>query len=338
VIGAIPGIAGADETAPANSVSGIPPGLSTNQRFIEDARAGAAFDIEDLTAVLRFVFARLADRVRVYPTENYYYFRFRHGGIDYAGNLRLAARDRDRGILHFAYFAAGNLWVRLGKMHYKPLSKNDGVSVTKAGRLKYAVSFEGRRVIFQLNDLSDVKPPPGTLRENETYLGPIFDESGLQFFLVFNRDLKLFHYVLNEAAPLADLLEPSRVSARISIGRRSGFAFYQDHFLDRKLLIGVHAANVFENNYYDGPFDQLPDNFISSDALMRAIEAYDPSVAGAIDRYGYFKSGVGRYLIGPYMQYSSQAQLVAFDRCASNRTIPPEQYGRCFSLHGGGRR
>jgi hypothetical protein len=32
-----------------------------------------------------------------------------------------------------------------------------------------------------------VKPPAGALRADETFIGPIFDESAIRFFLVFNR-------------------------------------------------------------------------------------------------------------------------------------------------------
>ena len=57
---------------------------------------------------------------------------------------------------------------------------------------------------FALNDLSSVKPPPDVLKADETFLGPIFDESGIRFFLVFNSRLKIFHYILDETAPVAD--------------------------------------------------------------------------------------------------------------------------------------
>ena len=45
--------------------------------------------------------AKLPERVQVYPTENYYYFRFIHDGVRYVGNIRLAAANRDRGEVQF---------------------------------------------------------------------------------------------------------------------------------------------------------------------------------------------------------------------------------------------
>jgi hypothetical protein len=311
--------------------------LRTNQHFLEDLNHPPAFDIADLAAVFEFVLNSLPPEVKVYPTENYYYFTFLHGGIDYAGNIRLAAIDRDQGIVHFAYFPAATLSSREGEMRYKPLTAVDGVTLTKLGALTYRVSYRGHDVVFHLNDLSGVAPPADLVTAAEDYIGPIQDESGLQFYLLFNRELKIFHYVLNEQAPVPEELRATDFSERILIGRRTGYALYQDQRIDRKILIGVHFANASVNNYYDGPFDQLPDNFLDGDALKEALEASIPSVAGRIDRYGYFSTGEGRFLIGPYVQYSSPTDLVAFDLCATNAALPPEQYYACFAIQGGGR-
>ena len=48
--------------------------------------------------------------MKVYPTENYYYFGFMHNGIRYAGNIRLDASNRDDGKVIFAYFEDTAQW------------------------------------------------------------------------------------------------------------------------------------------------------------------------------------------------------------------------------------
>ena len=319
------------DTAAAN------PALSTNQQMIENLSARPGFDIDDIGSVLAYVMSELPSEVKVYPTENYYYFRFHHGGIDYAGNIRLAASDRDDGVVHFAYFPAANAGAREGRMHYQPLTEADGVKVEKLGPLVYSLSYRDRAIRFLLNDLSDVHPPASLVNDNEIYLGPVFDESAIQFFLIYNRDLKLFHYVLNETEAVPEEFRPASFTDRILIGRRTGFAFYRDSRKDdRKILVGVLAANVAVNNYYDGPFDQLPDNFNNDDRLKNAIEESDPSVAGRLDRFGYFDTGEGRYLIGPYMQYSQEQQLASFHLCATNPDVAPMLYYGCFAIQGGG--
>jgi hypothetical protein len=55
------------------------------------------------------------------------------------------------------------------------------------------------------------------------------------------------------------------------MGKRTGFAFYQDGLRHRKILVGVYEANYRLNTYFDGPFDQLPDNFIEGETLRKAI-------------------------------------------------------------------
>lgn len=330
----MPSAVSADSGNSGNSE--ILPRLHTNQNFIEDVRTQSTMDITDIKQVLGFILSALPKTVKVYPTENYYYFSFYWQGHEYAGNLRLAARDRDQGKIHFAYFPAANSSSEDGDMHYRAMGAADGVTISKKSDLTYQVSFQGRTTTFELNDLSAMTPPKEILGADETYLGPMMDESGFKLYLIYNRRHKLFHYVLNESEPLPDLFSPMPESERISIGRRSGFAFYQDRVLNRKILIGVHSRNVIMNNYYDGPFDQLPDNFIKGDELKDAIMASDNSTRGKIDRYGYFINGEGRYLISPYIQYQEPTDMLFYDECATTTGLPDSEYHRCLAVEGGG--
>jgi hypothetical protein len=173
-------------------------------------------------------------------------------------------------------------------------------------------------------------PPASALGPNERYLGPVSDESGIRFFLVFNSELKLFHYILDETVPVADELFPAHATNRILIARRTGFAFYDEHRLKRKILIGVFEANGSVNNYFDGPFDQLPDNFIKGNELHDAIVAVDPALKGQIDSHGGSPDGSSRYLIGPYTYYRTEQDLLPFHECATVKSIPRELYYACF--------
>ena len=65
---------------------------------------------------------------------------------------------------------------------------------------------------FELNDLRGVKPPPSWVLADERYIGPIFDESGIRFFLIYNSARKLFHYILDETVAVDDLLEAVRLA------------------------------------------------------------------------------------------------------------------------------
>lgn len=322
--------------ARSGSQEPVAPIIATNQSFLENLAGSTSVDIDDIGQVFGHILAQLPDRVLVYPTENYYYFRFFQHGVEYAGNIRLATADRDDGLVHFAYFPAANAGRAEGEMRYKLLGTDDGVAIKRLDVLSYSITYQGRTVIFDLNDLSKVEPPQELIADDEIYLGPVYDESGIQFYLMYNQRLKIFHYVLNESGPIPDALIPASYTDRIVIGRRSGFAFYRDASLDRKILIGVHGANVAINNYYDGPFDQLPDNFNKDDRLRLAIEESDPSTAGQIDRFGYYNSGIGRYLIGPYTQFTKEQDLVNFHLCATNPELDASLYYSCFAVQGGG--
>lgn len=307
------------------------PQLATNQQLIENQKKGADLQIETVDDAFEFVFSKLPDKVFVYPTENYYYFTFPANGVVYAGNLRLAAQDRDEGIIHFAAFRQANQTSEAGEMLYKPYSAEDGVEVKKLAPFSYQVAYNNKQVTFVLNDVSSIRPPEHIVADGEEYLGLVVDESGIRFFLFYNTKHRLFAYVLDETEAVPEqFAESEEAGERILIGLRTGFAVYDHHYLDRRVLVGVSGANTIVNNYFDGPADQLPENHIENDNLRKAITASDPTVAGMLDQFGYFMSGEGRYLITPYMQYLSPEELAGYDECANDDAIAEEIYDACF--------
>ncbi len=312
--------------------SGVARDVRTNEAYINALSQSPAIDANDLMAVFTTILSALPNEVKVYPTENYYYFTFFNDGIEFAGNFRLDASDRDSGVLHFAYFTAYAQWNQELVSNYKALTVEDSVTLERVDSLTYRASHDGKSVTFKLNDLSDVRPPTGALSPDEKYLGPVFDESGVEMYLVFNKELNIFHYILNETGSAADTLTPSAVSDRIWIGHRSGFAFYSDRLRNRKILIGVFNGNSLVNNYFDGPFDQLPDNFIKGDELKEALEAAFPSIKGKIDRFGNAEGGQTRILITPYMHYDAQYELQYFSDCAEASVGDDNVYYRCFAI------
>ena len=96
-----------------------------------------------------------------------------------------------------------------------------------------------------------------------------------------------------------------------------GFAFYDDKPRHRKVLIAVDAENMKKNNYFDGPFDQLADNFVKDDTRKMLMEQAYPYVRGRIDRRGMFRLPEGgesgnRLALTPYYTYSSLDDLRLF--------------------------
>lgn len=311
------------------------PPLDTNEAYVDAVTQAAPLAIDDPTAVFAFVLNHLPERVTVYPTENYYYFRFMHAGTPYAGNIRFDPRDRDQGKLQFAYSKELVDWIdRVPDDRHVTLDATQRVSVERVEPLVYRVSHNGKIVLFALNDLSQVRPPKAIMGPDEVYIGPSYDELAVRFFFVFNRKLKGFLFLLDETVAVTDDLVSSRSADRILIGRRTGFAFYRDQRIERKILIGAFEVNSRINNYFDGPFDQLPENFIEGEALRQAIIASDPSANGQIDRLGNYLDGQGRFLIHPYMLYRKETDLTKVHRCAAPKIKAADAYYRCFTALG----
>jgi hypothetical protein len=306
------------------------PQLHTHQTYIEQVTRPTTLDVADPMAVFAFVLDSLPDHVKIYPTENYYYFTFSHNGLDYAGNIRLDASDRDKGKVQFAYYEQTNGWLDDTPGFYQAFDASNGVKLEKLDRFVYRLTYNDKSVVFELNDLSQVKPPANALARSETFIGPVFDDSGVRFFLVYNAAVNNFLYILDETVSVADDFIGGPRGDRTLVGKRTGFVFYRDHRRDRKILIGVYGENFDVNNYFDGPFDQLPDNFIEGETLRNAILKVQPNLKGQIDRFGGTPDGELRYMIGPYKLYKHPEEFKSTERCAQRHHGSEAAYYRCF--------
>ena len=265
------------------------PQLTTNQSIIEDTRS-TQLNYDDVEGMFSYVFANLADEVIVYPTENYYYFKLFDGGHEIWGNIRLDAVDRQDGILSFAYFTTVNrreapLDVRADQRH-KNFTTDDGLVLSELEPLTYEVRYQGKTVIFHLNDVPQTLPDDLELLASEQFLYRIFDESGWQLVLLVDQDAPGFRFVLDPLAAQPDTLR--QLNDSLLVGQHSGFIFYNDEERQRLVLVGVDALNTRKNNYYDGPFDQLADNFVTDDRLKDALLTVFPQYEGKVTARGVF--------------------------------------------------
>lgn len=295
-----------------------------NQQVVNDL--ARRIDLSDPLAVFGFVFRRLPPEVTVYPTENYFYWRFHASGREIWGNFRLDVADRDRGVLHLGYFeydASGRRARTKGWL--RDLTAKDGVRLERVDAWVYSVTYRGRTVLFRLHDSGWSPPGPARLRPEEAYVGPVFDESGVRFHLLFNKTAKHFYYMLDERHPAPEAYDPS--GKHRVIGQRTGFAYYLDRRLKRKILIGVHALNVRRNNYYDGPFDQLPDNYVDRSRIATWLVQAFPDLRGKINRYGQLLDGSGdRVAISSYYVYRHEHELRFVESCLKTRQSRPRFY------------
>ncbi|HEX8622299.1 MAG TPA: hypothetical protein VF718_10030 [Allosphingosinicella sp.] len=265
------------------------------------------------TRVLPELLREIGPAARIMPTENYYYFDFFRAGKSYSGSLRLAADSRDEGILQFNCYESLNSWIETpdlaGAGH--ELTRSDGVEVTRLGALLYRVAYGGHSVTFSLNDLSQA-PNRAVIGQGDAFAGRIFDESGIRFDILYDRPLKLFYFVLDAQSPVPDAFV--RFGEDIFVGKRTGFAFYRDP-AGRLILIAVQEAALANNTHYDGPFDQLPENFFGPLGFWSYVFDANPTLRGRVTPGGTYKDSRLIFAILPYRSYRSGTDLEFVRRC-----------------------
>jgi hypothetical protein len=288
--------------------------LAFNQNWVEGLYSDS-IDLTNTDSLFRAVFDGLPDEVHVFPSENYYYFMLNVDGRQVWGNIRLPAGARDNGVLSFGYFEfiefpSANVERISGSKFY---TDADGVLVNEVDRFTYTVRFRGKTVTFRFHELDQTLPTDLALAEGETFVQRTFDESGYQFYLLFNEPNNYFLWVLNEENAVPDVFDP--ITEDIVFGRRSGFAFYIDgDNNDRKVLAGVRQLNLRRNDYYDGPFDQLADNYALETGVSEYMQRAFPGVRGRIDEFGYYtdREQPLRVAISSYLVYVAQSDLIQF--------------------------
>jgi len=309
-----PTFAPAPQTAPA---------VWFNESLI--AGLNRTLPLDDTMAIFETVFAELPVQATVYPTENYYYFHFAANGRTYSGNFRLSPDARAEGRLHFAYFDTS------APMGFKHLYLGDehGVRFSRAGPSRYAVSYGGKTVTFLINHVPQEPPELLSVRASERFVGRSIDESGLAFLLLYDSETKGFAWVLDETGPVRPQFGP--LSNELLLDGRTYFVFYDEAELDRRVLIGVRHENIAQNNIYDGPFDQLPDNYLdASDFSAYVLEAY-PGLRGMVNERGEVPGGETRLAVTPYRMYLDLQELVSWvEGCRMGAGGDPALYRTCL--------
>ena len=292
------------------------PYLVFSQKVIEGVSSSPpAVDVTDVDSVFAYIFAHLPDEVTVYPSENYFYYIIYLGGTQYWGNIRLPSGRRERGVLSFAYFEFVEFpsVPGLGFSRSKYFTDADGVALKEIDKFTWEVRYNKRSVIFHFNQLKQIPPVSFKLGPDETFIERTFDESGMQYFLLFNTKSNYFFWVLNEEEIVPDTFE--QIVANVLQGQRTGFVFWVDKDRqNRKVLASVRSISVTRNDYYDGPFDQLADNYVDESHISEWMGRAYSGLKGRIDKYGYFTdtSFGSRVALSNYGTYFTIADIQNF--------------------------
>jgi len=232
------------------------------------------------------------------------------------GNMRIASTYREEGMVPFAYFEFAEFSPLANDFTRSKLFKEkDGVILEKVDEFTYTVRYREKETTFNLHQLKQIPPEQFSLGDDEVFIERTFDESGYQFFLIFNEKDNYFFWVLNEEEVVPDVLDPVYGRTDVVAGRRSGFVFWidEDHN-NRKILASIRQHSVVRNDYFDGPFDQLADNNAKEVNISSYMVKSYPGLKGRIDAYGYYTDTPQplRVALTTYGTYYTQAQFLMF--------------------------
>ena len=210
------------------------------------------------------------------------------------------------------------------RAHHLALSAEHEVRIERLDEGRYRVRHAGREVEFVLARRALACAGPPALLKHETCITGVLDESGVPLKMVYDSVHRSFSFVVNGAiAPIDALVSIEGTHGRYVLDRRTDFVFYADTRARRTLLVGVASRNVYENNYFDGPFDQVPPRLQLKDRLEAAYPylRMDP-----IDAHGNFTHKEGqRVAISPYLDYASLDDAVAELSRREKRAVLPSQ-------------
>lgn len=306
--------------------------IDFNSDFIEQVH-NDAIDLDNHRDVLRFILSNAGDTIKIYPSEGYFYFSFHSNGVLVKGNLRFDKYLRDEGRVSFAYFRhhAGIRRRTIDRDKHWTLGPEDDFFLTKTDLFHYNLKFEETTIAVEIYDATTELHAEKPVSDGEIYVGPVFDESGVRFHLIFDQLTNVFLFLRNTDLGPAETVRQLEENPSILIGNRSRFAYYDDVEHDRQVLIGVNKDNVRTNTLYDGPFDQLPDSFVDPVYFMELILLYKPSLQGKIGPGGIFLSDSDmRTGLYPYLDYDYERQLLGVSQCESSASRLHE-FNRCLA-------
>jgi hypothetical protein len=301
--------------------------------FLQSLSQNFTPDINNVDKTLVAVMQHLPHEVQIFTTEQYSYFTFTHEGVEYQGNIRIEDKGNPR--VFFTYFPRGATWLPDPAGYDKIYEGNSILKIEKTEPFSYRLTVAGIDRIFKQIDVSKENPPAKLLKIDEVFLGQVHDDSGVWFFLVFDKKAKTALYLLNEKHGPVDILVPARNSVdnkwvRLFIGQRTGYVYWQEIEPERKRLVGVYLDNIERNNYFDGPFDQLPDSYSGPMTIKQVFQQVKPNQAKNMDEHGNFINAPGfRASIDAYLAYQSLNEFKPLEKCLDGKNS--ETHNRkCF--------
>ena len=292
--------------------------IITNSDYVE---AVISNESGDPSTLFVSIFHCLPRTVTVYPSEGYFYYTYLHGADLYRGNIRIPITllyEYDNPEISFYAERTGPSGV--AGIVEDVYGQEDGVLITVRDKC-IEISIDGHGVNFCVHDPSPYGNPE-LVSSDEEFLGVSLDESGEYFQLTYSRSLSHLYWILNPGPSFA----PRNLTPSLYIDDRTGFIYWLASEPDRYILVGVHRRSAIENDWFDGPFDQLPDLAISrGDIDIRNYLTEFGVRWEQVDRYGiYVHDPDRRVAIANYMIYTSEEHIVRIVAALHDEYSGPE--------------
>jgi len=270
--------------------------------------------------VFDYVFKNLPYYSIVYPSYQYYYFQFDYSTKEFAGNLRFT--EADDGKLAFGYFEKNKIQEN---RYFKIFGKKEGVFVEKTSDGVIKINYDGNTKwfkIFSLNKLSEKMK----ILEEEEFISKIVDESGINFYLIYNSEVSSFYYILREEI-LEDL---ENLEQNLFLGLRTDYVYYADLKNERFLLVGVNKKNINKNNYLDGAFDQIPPNLNLREKIYSAYP-YTQKNDGLDEQWHFLNKKNTRVAISPYIKYDNLNEVKEQFTSCKGKNLEHSEFLLCLT-------
>lgn len=270
--------------------------------------------------VFDYVFKNLPYYSIVYPSYQYYYFQFDYSGKEFAGNLRFT--EADDGKLAFGYFEKNN---PRANQYFNFLDKENGVFVEKVSNELIKIKYDGNTKRFNFFSLKDTSKEIKIL-ENEEFISKVVDESGINFYLVYNSEINSFYYFLQKQKLFEDL---ENLGQNLFLGLRTDYVYYLDSENERFLLTGVNKKNINQNNYFDGVFDQIPPDLNLRDKIYLVYPDTKKN-SGLNERWHFIDKKNTRVAIMPYIKYDDLSEILEQFKICKEKNLEQSKFLHCL--------
>jgi len=271
--------------------------------------------------VFDYVFKNLPYYSIVYPSYQYYYFQFDYSGKEFAGNLRFT--ETENGKLAFGYSEKDNF--EKGS-YFKLFDEADGFFVEKVSDEIVKINYDGHTKWFKIFSLSEL-PEKINLSKDEEVISKIIDESGINFYLIYNSHVNSFYYLAENGMLLENLEDLGKNSY---MGLRTNYIYYFDSENNRFLLAGVSEQNIDKNNYFDGPFDQIPQYLDIREQIYFAYP-YTKRNGGLDERWHFLDKENVRVAISPYIKYNNFNEILERVENCKNKNLEHSEFLLCLT-------